>query len=242
MIFVGRRPRLVVAPIEAERLGPRRSPIPLTSRAGAIAAALKLALASFPEGPRQANRPHQRRQREPRQRRGAGATAKQNGVQIDVVPLAAGWRKENEVLVESIEAPPVAEKGVRLPIRVLLRSHNPNPVVGELTLRQIVEGVGRPVAPPGKVRLEPGLSTFEFDQPLCAAKGESYTYEAEFVPAGVLVTGEKALKPLAGRPAGEQHGDHARHRPRPPPRPAPRSGRPASTPTSSARCAAQGST
>src|SRR5262249_10341410 len=142
-----------------------------------VAAAIKLALASFPEGSgkrivllsdgneNMGNAEEQAR------------LAKQNGVQIDVVPLGAGQRNENEVLVERVEAPPVAEQGARLPIRVLLRNHNPNPVVGELTLRQIVEGVARPVGDPRKVRLAPGLNTFKFDQPL-GAKGESFTYEA----------------------------------------------------------------
>ena len=56
--------------------------------------------------------------------------ARRNGVEIDVVPLGAGHRNENEVLVERVEAPTLTEQGARLPIRVLIRSYNPRMVTG----------------------------------------------------------------------------------------------------------------
>src|SRR5262249_40030476 len=119
--------------------------------------------------------------------------ANQNGVQIDTVPLAAGYRNENEVLVEKVEAPPMTEQGARLPIRVLIRSYNPRTVVGTLALRQLSEGhAAVPVAieggtgveergPPAVVRLRPGLNAFSFKQSLEAVQ-RSYTYEAVFTP------------------------------------------------------------
>ena len=107
-----------------------------------IAAALKLALASFPEGTGKrivlisdgnenlGNAEEQAR------------LAKTLKVQIDVLPLAAGKRNDDEVLVERVEAPPLIEQGARVPIRVLVRSYNPNVVVGRLTLRQITDKEG----------------------------------------------------------------------------------------------------
>jgi Mg-chelatase subunit ChlD len=194
LIAFGRRPRLELPPSDAPRFKFQEFASTIDGNYTDIAAAIKLALASFPEGSgkriillsdgneNMGNAEEQAR------------IAKQNGVQIDVVPLGAGQRNENEVLVERVEAPPVAEQGSRLPIRVLLRNHNPNPVIGELTLRQIVEGVARPVGEPKKVTLAPGLSTFKFEQPhLDASKTESYTYEAEFVPEGVVVNAEKGV-------------------------------------------------
>jgi len=187
LIVFGKRPRLELPPSDAPRFKFQEFASTVDGNYTDIAAAIKLALASFPEGSgkrivllsdgneNMGNAEEQAR------------IAKQNGVQIDVIPLGAGQRNENEVLVERVEAPPVAEQGARLPIRVLLRNYNPNPVIGELTVRQIVEGVGRPIEPPKKVRLAPGLTSFTFKQPLIANKAESYTYEAEFVPEGVVV-------------------------------------------------------
>ena len=75
-----------------------------------VAGALKLALASFPEGTAKrvvlisdgnenlGNAEEQAR------------IAKQNGVQIDVVPIATRQQQQNEILVERIEAPPMTEK------------------------------------------------------------------------------------------------------------------------------------
>ena len=68
--------------------------------------------------------------------------AKTLGVQIDVLPLAAGQRNTEEVLVERVDAPAVIEQGARVPIRVLVRSHNPNVVVGRIILRQITDKEG----------------------------------------------------------------------------------------------------
>ena len=86
-----------------------------------IAAALKLAIASFPEGSGRrivlisdgnenlGNAEEQAR------------LARSMGVQIDVAPLAAGQRNEEEVLVERVQAPSLIEQGSKVPIRVLVR-------------------------------------------------------------------------------------------------------------------------
>jgi Mg-chelatase subunit ChlD len=197
LIVFAKRPRLELPPSDAPRFKFQEFTSTVDGNYTDISAAIKLALASFPEGSGKrivllsdgnenlGNAEEQAR------------IAKQNGVQIDVVPLGAGQRNENEVLVERVEAPPVAEQGARVPIRVLLRNHNPNPVIGELTVRQIIEGRSTPIDKQ-KVRLAPGLTTVTFKQPLRESKDESYTYEAEFVPEGVLVPGEKVPQPLVG--------------------------------------------
>jgi uncharacterized membrane protein len=167
-----------------------------------IAAAIKLALASFPEGAGKrivlisdgnenlGNAEEQAR------------IAERNGAQIDVVPLAAGYRSENEVLVERVEAPPKTEQGARLPIRVRLRSYHPRPVYGRLTLEQKIlqakDVLGLPVpGSPAMVRLQPGLNTFTFQQPL-ANQQQSYTYEAIFEPEGTEDEHGKQVKGLEG--------------------------------------------
>jgi uncharacterized membrane protein len=212
LIVFGKRPRLELPPSDAPRFKFLEIASTVDGNYTDIAAAIKLALASFPEGSGKrivllsdgnenlGNAEEQAR------------IAKQNGVQIDVVPLGAGQRNENEVLVERVEAPPVAEQGARLPIRVLLRNHNPNPVVGELTVRQIAEGHEQLVEPPRNVRLAPGLTSFSFKQPLNANK-ESYTYQAEFVPKGVVVRdlgdGKLETMPLTGdRPQNNKASTH----------------------------------
>ncbi|HTK75489.1 MAG TPA: vWA domain-containing protein, partial [Gemmataceae bacterium] len=178
VIVFGRRPRLVLPASDVPKMN-------LEDDAAAtidptytdIAAAIKLALASFPEGTAKrivllsdgnenlGNAVEQAR------------IAKENGVQIDTVTLAAGYKNENEVLVERVEAPTLTEQGARLPIRVLIRSYNPRMVTGTLALRQLSEGAVAPVAieagpgvkergPPAVVQLRPGLNAFSFRQTL----------------------------------------------------------------------------
>lgn len=182
VIVFGRRPRLEIAPTNTNLLNFREVLSPIDSTYTDIGAAIKLALASFPEGTGKrvvllsdgnenlGNAVEQ------------AQLAKQNGVQIDIVPLAAGYRNTQEILVESVQAPPVTEQGTRVPVRVLIRSYNPNPVVGELTVRRGSEGVQEPLeGMPMKVRVQPGLNSFTFKQPLAKTQ-QSYTYEAVFVP------------------------------------------------------------
>jgi uncharacterized membrane protein len=187
LILFGRRPRLELPASNAPQFNFRFKDAAsnIDGNYTDIAAAIKLALASFPEGTGKrivllsdgnenlGNAEEQAR------------IAKLNGAQIDVVPLAAGYRNENEVLVQSVEAPAKTELSSRLPIRVLVRSYNPRTVYGTLVLKQISDGESIPVPPsPAKVRLRPGLNPFSFRQPL-ASQERSYTYQAIFQPEGV---------------------------------------------------------
>ncbi len=217
-ILFARRPRLVLPPGAVDKLRVRDALAgTMDPNYTDIAASLKLAMASFPEGAgkrvvlisdgnenlgnaeEQAN------------------LAKQTGVQIDVIPLAEGYRHENEVLVQGIEAPPQAAKGARLPISVLVRNAHPSRTVfGRLALLQTREGeersipmVGKPEEEksPYRVRLVPGLNPFSFRDKAEAKKvtpeeeqlGLSFSYRAEFFPEGTDDgTGKDAQAGLPG--------------------------------------------
>src|SRR5262249_28295655 len=137
IIVFGRRPRLELPPSDAPNFNWTEVATTIDPTYTDISAAIKLALASFPEGTAKrivliSDGNENLGSAEEQARLG-----KQNGVQIDVVPLAVGYRNENEVMVERVEAPPRTELGSRVPIRVLVRSANPNVVVGRLELKQI---------------------------------------------------------------------------------------------------------
>jgi uncharacterized membrane protein len=209
VIVFGRRPRLVLPASDVPQLVLEDSALgSVDTTYTDVAAAMKLALASFPEGygkrivlisdgnENLGNATEQSR------------IAKENGVQIDAVTLAAGYRNENEVLVERVEAPPMTEQGARLPIRALIRSYNPRMVTGTLKLVQKSEGGEAPVAieagpgvrergPPAVVQLRPGLNSFSFKQTLEAAQ-KSYTYEAIFQPLESQSDRGELVRGLAG--------------------------------------------
>ena len=105
-ILFARRPRLVLPPSAVEKL------IVTDALAGTldanytdIAAALKLAMASFPEGTGKRIVLISDGNENLGSAEAQAVLARQNGVQIDVVPLAEGYRNPNEVLVQAVEAP-----------------------------------------------------------------------------------------------------------------------------------------
>lgn len=194
IIVFGRRPRLELPPSDAPRFNFTEVASNIDSNYTDIAAAIKLALASFPEGTGKRvvllSDGNENLGDAVEQAR----IARLNGVQIDVVPLATGYHNESEVLVQSVEAPPLTEQGSRLPIRVLVRSYNPLPVRGTLTLRQISDGPpvivgGRPL----EVRLRPGLNSIPFQHSV-QNRQQSYTYQAVFEPKLVETPEGKPLR------------------------------------------------
>jgi uncharacterized membrane protein/Mg-chelatase subunit ChlD len=184
LIVFGRRPRLELPPSDAPRFNLNELPGVADGNATDIAAALKLALASFPEGTGKrivlASDGNENLGSAEEQARLAASL----GAQIDVLPLASRQRNEDEVLVERVEAPPVVEQGTQVPLRVLVRSFNPHVVVGLLKVKQITEAGSRPIGRPLEVRLRLGLNPFSFTRPLTDEQ-RSYTYEAEFEPQWV---------------------------------------------------------
>jgi len=204
VIVFGRQPRLELPPSSVPELRLKKIASAVDDTYTDIAAAIKLALASFPEGTGKRvvliSDGNQNMGNAEEQAR----IAKQNGVQIDVVPIAAGRRNQNEVLVERVEAPPLTEKGARLPIRIVIRSYNPNIIVGNLRLTKISlemrkgDGAAQPSfsAQPvveTEVKLRQGLNAFFFQQP-GSNKDDSYSYEAVFVPLRIVTDGGKLLQ------------------------------------------------
>lgn len=210
IIVFGRRPRLEFPPTDAPNVNFHFKDMAsqIDGNYTDIAAAIKLALASFPEGTGKrivlASDGNENLGNAEEQAR----IAERNGVQIDVLPLASGQRNENEVLVQAVEAPSRTEQGSRVPIRVLVRSYNPRTVIGSLTLRQTAEGQSDQVTinpapnvleigPPARVRLRPGLNAFSFKQRLESSQ-QSYTYEAVFQPEWVENEEAKLVRGLTG--------------------------------------------
>lgn len=211
VVVFGRYPRLELPPAKVPALKFNKIHSPIDENYTDIAAAIKLALASFPEGSGKRivliSDGNENLGSAVEQAR----IARQNGVQIDVLPIAAGRRSPNEVLVERIEAPPFSEKDSRLPLRVVLRSFHPDVVVGELDLikiglelRKAAEGEReQPVFSPEvvlrtTVKLRQGLNVFFFQQP-GLSKDDSFTFEAKFTPRHVeSATGKVLVQKLPG--------------------------------------------
>ena len=232
LIVFGRRPRLELPPSDAPRFNFTNVASNLDTYYTDIAAALKLALASFPEGAGKRvvllsdgneNMGNALEQAQ---------IVRTNGVTIDVVPLGAwGWetdaagnrirkpqRNQNEVLLQSVEVPPLTEQGSRFPIRVLIRSYNPRPVKGILELVQVVDGADGninagpkeqhvPPSPWGEIVLRPGLNSISFPPPKNRPKG-SFTYKAKFIPQVVIgENGEEKPAPV-GRLQNKEASTH----------------------------------
>ncbi len=221
VVFFGKRPKLAAPPSPA--IGWTLDPLmagPIDGQYTDIASAIKLAVASFPEGAGRrivlvsdgnenlGNADEQ------------AAVANQNGVQIDAVALAPGYRNENEVLVQSVEAPRQTAAGSRLPVRVLVRNASPNRLVdGLLELVRVgpdAEGADQmellPIdadnpavldagggKKPALVRLLPGLNAFRFRDKASGPKDSSYSYRSTFTPIkSASETGTNIVKGLPG--------------------------------------------
>jgi uncharacterized membrane protein len=209
VIVFGRQPRLELPPAKVPTLNFHEVASPIDGNYTDIAAALKLAMASFPEG----SAKRLVLVSDGNENLGDAAEqarlAKLNHVQIDVVPLAAGLHNENEVLVEGVSAPSLIEQGSQLSIIVRIRSFNPNIVVGRLTVKQITEGVATELVNIPDQALVPGLNSLSFKHAVVNQE-KSYTYEAEFQPRDVRDGQGKAIvKGLPGnKPQNKRASTH----------------------------------
>lgn len=218
VMMFGKRPKLAYPPAPVVGLNGKidESGVILDENYTDIGAALKLALASFPEGSGRRvvlvsdgnqNLGNVEQQAE---------LAKRNGVVIDTIALAPNSRNESDVLVQAVEAPPVAATGARLPIRVYVRNASPNKEVrGTLELVRVggqgpdvpddkksdieiddgpdvqkVDDAGKRLVP-AVVRLKPGLNVFKFRDREQARADTSYTYRAKFVPESGQAIGDR---------------------------------------------------
>ena len=205
LIVFGKQPRLELPPSNAPKLGFKKVLSPIDSSYTDIAAAMKLALASFPEGSGKrivlisdSNENMGRAEEQAR-------IARQNGIEIDVVPIAVGRSQQNEILVERIEAPPITEKDARLPLRVVIRSYHPQIVVAQLNLRKLTFDPALQAKDDQEraknsliVKLRQGLNVYYFQQ--AGAKDDTaFAYEATVVPLRVeTATGALVHKDLPG--------------------------------------------
>jgi uncharacterized membrane protein len=197
VIVFGRRPRLELPPSDVPRLNFREVTCPIDPNYTDIGAAIKLALASFPENSSKRIVLLSDGNENLGNAEAQARIAVKNDVPIDIVPLAAGFRNQDEVLVEGVEAPPLTEQSAQLPIRVLLRSYNPGTVVGMLTLRRLSGGAIVPVPPsPLQVQVHPGLNAVSFKQTL-GHEQQSYTYEATFQPLQIMDP-DSSARPVTG--------------------------------------------
>lgn len=198
VIVFGKQPNLELPPSDAPRMNFTKFDSLVDPNSTDLGGAIKLALASFPEGSGKrivlmsdgnenlGNAEEQAR------------LSKLNGVQIDVVPLAANERKENEVMVQAVEALPQVEESSVLNIRVLIRNMNPKPVVGILRLMQTSEGKSVLVGDPSRlIKLEPGLNAIPYKHRL-ERQRQSYTFSAKFEPKGVETAPDQIKMGLPG--------------------------------------------
>jgi uncharacterized membrane protein len=203
VILFGKRPKLALPPAAVDKLPiDERMAGPIDGNYTDIAAALKLALASFPEGTGKRIVLISDGNENLGAAEEQATLARQNGVEIDTIALAPGYRNEGEVLVQAVEAPRTTASGQRLPVRVLVRNSSPHRVVEgllDLTRSGIVEGgteqqesvaidadnpqvIDAEAGKPARVRLLPGLNSFRFrDRPLQGGEA-SYSYRATFIP------------------------------------------------------------
>jgi uncharacterized membrane protein len=205
VILFGRRPKLVLPPaaIDGKMVIDELAAGPIDGTYTDIAAAVKLAMASFPEGTGKRIVLMSDGNENLSSVLDQANVAKQNGVEIDTIALGSGIRKTDEVRVVAVEAPPNTSAGARLPLRVVVRNEHPNRIVdGLLELVQIrtdggsqierqvdieIDGDSRDrvldkTKLPAKVRLYPGGNVFRF-RDRAESRGESsYSYRATFVP------------------------------------------------------------
>ena len=195
LILFGKRPRLALPPAQVDRLPiDERQAGPINGEYTDISAAIKLALASFPQGTGKRMVLISDGNENVGTADEQARIARDNGVQIDTIALAPGYRNESEILVQAVESPRVAAQGQRLPIRVLIRNSSPNKVVdGRLDVTKASTGENSTVeiedgpqllemGKPPKVRLLPGLNVFRFRDRVDPQGDSSFTYRATFTP------------------------------------------------------------
>jgi uncharacterized membrane protein len=178
VVVFGKEPRVEIppAPSELNLLGVESTIDPENTDLGA---ALKLALASFPDDTARRivvlsdgneNRGNLFEQ---------GLTAKSLGVQVDVLPLEYFY--DREVLVEKVSIPPDVKKGETVNINVVIRASEPTR--GTLQVFQKADNYRAPALgneQPQPIELQRGINVFTLRQLI--TEPNFYTFSAEFIP------------------------------------------------------------
>src|SRR5262245_8438174 len=178
MVVFGKEPRVEVppAPSELNLIGYESM---VDHENTDLGAAVKLALASFPEDTARRivvlsdgneNRGNLFEQ---------GLTAKTLGVEVDVLPIEYSY--DSEVLVEKVMIPPDVKKGETVNINVVIRASEPTS--GTLQIFQKADNYRAPAAgneQPVPVQLERGINVRTLQQLI--TEPNFYTFSAEFIP------------------------------------------------------------
>jgi len=178
VVVFGREPRVEIppAPSELSLLGIESTIDPENTDIGA---AVKLALASFPDDTA-------RRivvLSDGNENRGSlfeqGLTAKSLGVQVDVLPI--DYYYDREVLVEKVSIPPDVKKGEAVNINVVIRASEPTS--GTLQIFQKADNYRAPAAgneQPEPIELQRGINVKTLRHLI--TEPNFYTFSAEFIP------------------------------------------------------------
>ena len=179
LIVFGKAPRVEVPPAPSELNLPMGIESTIDPENTDPGAALKLALAAFPEDTARRvvvisdgneNRGNLLEQ---------AMAAKSLGVQVDVVPIE--YRYDREVLVEKVSIPPDVKKGETVNINVVIRASEPTG--GTLQIFQKADNYRAPAAgneKPVPVELQRGVNVFTLQQLI--TEPNFYTFTAEFIP------------------------------------------------------------
>jgi uncharacterized membrane protein/Mg-chelatase subunit ChlD len=192
VIYFGRTPRLELAPSDVPDLAGFNIDRPLIDETATdIAAALEQAISSFlpdtnkrivllSDGNENLGRAED-----------VARKARAKGVEIDVVPLGAGQRNEEEVLIDSIHTERLAKQGGKVEVNVQIRSFNPKMVLARLTLTEASDNEAEKKPGEGGKRyvtylpLYRGLNPFVKEQALTDEQ-RSYSFKAEIEPLCVV--------------------------------------------------------
>ncbi|MFO0814749.1 MAG: VWA domain-containing protein [Gemmatales bacterium] len=144
-----------------------------------IGSAIRLALASFPEGTARrvlliSDGNENRGDAEADAR-----TAKLNRVPIDVVPLK--YKYEDEILIDRIDVPSESRPGQDIPLKVVARNYAGRPVPGKL---RIIRSMGeKSDQAEQRYTLDPGLNVMSVKWPARFGQGAGLiNYKATFIP------------------------------------------------------------
>ena len=179
LVVFGKEPRVEVPPAPSELNLPMGIESTIDPENTDLGAALKLALAAFPEDTARRivvlsdgneNRGNLLEQ---------ALAAKSLGVQVDVLPIE--YRYDREVLVEKVSIPPDVKKGETVNINVVIRASEPTG--GTLQIFQKADNYRAPAAgneKPVPVELQRGVNVFTLKQLI--TEPNFYTFTAEFIP------------------------------------------------------------
>jgi uncharacterized membrane protein/Mg-chelatase subunit ChlD len=186
VIVFGRDAALEIPPVNQPVEIPERIEAPIDPEFTSLEAAMKLALASFPEDAARRivivsdgnqNLGNALEQAE---------VLRDQGISIDVVPVR--YRDSGEVVVEKLSVPTDIRVGQPFDLHAVVTNRAAQPVTGRLVFRARRGDAAVVLNPPAEegpnpqiVTLKPGKNVYTLRQTLTEAN--FYTYEAEFFPA-----------------------------------------------------------